>query len=75
MTAVNLDNNLIEAARAHSAIEHRSIAKQIEHWARIGKIVEENPNSGLSYAAIKGILLGLEDVKAGRIEEYKPGSL
>jgi len=40
------------------------------HWARIWRIAEENPD--LTYTAIKGILLGLEDIKIGNVEEYPP---
>ncbi len=67
---VNLDNQLVENARIYSAVQSRSIPKQIEYWARIGKIVEENPE--LRYDSIKDILLGLEDVKSGNLEAYDP---
>lgn len=67
--AVNLDKEFVSIARSYSGAESRSVSKQIEHWAKIGRIAEENPD--LSYAAIKEILLGLEDLKLGNIEEYK----
>jgi hypothetical protein len=41
-----LPADLIEAAEAHGRREHRSAAKQIEHWARFGLYFE-----GLSTAA------------------------
>lgn len=41
-----LPADLIEAAEAHGRREHRSAAKQIEHWARFGQYFE-----GLSTAA------------------------
>jgi hypothetical protein len=47
--------------------------KQIEHWAKIGRIAEENPD--LSYTVIKDIFLGLEDVKKGNVTEYHKDSL
>ena len=65
---VNLDTRLVENARIYSAVQSRSVPKQIEYWARIGKIAEEN--SDLRYDAIKDILLGLEDVKQGNLEDY-----
>ena len=71
--SVNLDKSLVDSARSHSVVQRRSMPKQIEHWAVIGRIAEENP--GLNYDEIRGILLGLEDVKNGDIEEYRPGSL
>jgi hypothetical protein len=69
---VNVDKSLIDKAKTYSAVEHRSVPKQIEHWAKIGRIAEENKE--LTYDAIKGILLGLADVEAGNIEEYKDNS-
>jgi ParD-like antitoxin of type II bacterial toxin-antitoxin system len=71
--AVNLDNELVNIARSYSGAESRSVPKQIEHWAKIGRIAEENPD--LSYDVIRGILLGLEDVKMGNVQEYNPDSL
>ena len=66
--SVNLDAELINMAKSHAAVESRSVAKQIEHWAKIGRVAEQNPD--LSYTTIRQILLGLEDMKAGRLEEY-----
>ncbi len=71
--AVNLDNDLVSIARSYSRAESRSVPKQIEHWAKIGRIAEENPD--LNYEAVKGILLGLEDVRLGNVQEYDPDEL
>jgi hypothetical protein len=40
-TPVKLADELIEAARETAVLASRSIAKQIEHWARIGRAVEQ----------------------------------
>ena len=40
--AVNLDTELVKIARSYSGAECRSVPKQIEHWAKIGRIAEEN---------------------------------
>ena len=71
--AVNLDEKLVNEARAQSKVMSRSITKQIEHWAKIGHIAEDNPD--LTYYQIKDILLSLEDFHSGNVEEYKRGSL
>lgn len=71
--AVNLDEKLINEARSQSKVMHRSVPKQIEYWARMGRIAEENPN--LSYSQIKDILLGLQDLEDGNVKEYKRGIL
>ncbi|MBV8801552.1 MAG: ParD-like family protein [Gammaproteobacteria bacterium] len=71
--AVNLDDKLVKDARAQSKVLSRSVTKQIEHWARIGHIAEDNPD--LTYTQIKDILLGLEEHNMGCSEEYKRGVL
>jgi hypothetical protein len=67
--AVNLDDKLVKDARRQSKVLSRSVTKQIEHWARIGHIAEDNPD--MTYSQIKDLLLGLEDYNSGNIEEYK----
>lgn len=71
--AVNLDEKLVNDARTQSKVLSRSVTKQIEHWAKIGHIAEDNPD--LTYSQIKDILLGLEDYKLGNVEKYKRGIL
>lgn len=71
--AVNLDEKLVNEARAQSKVMSRSITKQIEHWAKIGHIAEDNPD--LTYSQIKDILLGLEDYHSTHVLEYKRGTL
>ena len=44
---------------------------QVEYWAKIGKIAEENPD--LPFTFIKEILLGLEELKEEEKEEYAFG--
>lgn len=71
--AVNLNAELIDVAKSHAAVESRSVSKQIEHWVKIGRIAEQNQE--LSYAAIREILFGMEDIKAKRVEKYVVGTL
>ncbi len=65
---IRISGNLAEQAKIRSSVEHRSMTAQIEYWAKIGKIAEENPD--LPFAFIKEILLGLEELKEGEKEEY-----
>lgn len=67
---VKLDKELVKRAKINSSLKNRSIEHQIEYWAKIGQIVKENPE--LNFNAIKEILLGMEDCKLGKVEEYKP---
>jgi ParD-like antitoxin of type II bacterial toxin-antitoxin system len=40
---VKLSQELVESAQRLALAQYRSTAQQIEHWARIGKVVEDNP--------------------------------
>lgn len=71
MPVVSLSQKLVDDAKIQSQASHRSTPKQIEHWATIGKIVEENPD--LPYSFVSDILLGQEEIKAGKATEYSFG--
>jgi hypothetical protein len=71
-TAVKLSDTIVSDAKDVSKILNRSIAGQIEHWAKIGKIAEENPD--LTYDFIKQILIGRQEIRSGKkLREYKFG--
>jgi hypothetical protein len=70
-TAVRVSEKLIRAARLVSAVDNRSITGQIEHWAKIGKCSEENPE--LTYGLIKEMLIGIEELNQGKCSEYEFG--
>ncbi len=67
-TAVKLSENIVSEAKIMSKALNRSIAGQIEHWAKIGKIAEENPD--LTYEFIKNILIAQQEAQAGKLEKY-----
>ncbi len=68
-TALKLSDELIELARPHAAAKHRSIPKQIEHWARLGKAVEDNPD--MPFQFIKDTLLSIEEARVGQRTAYQ----
>lgn len=70
-TAVRVSGELVKEAKIYSKVEKRSITGQIEHWARIGKCAEENPD--LTYNAIKDILIGIAELDQGERSEYQFG--
>jgi len=70
-TAIKLDDALVEAARIYGEASHRSPPKQIEHWATLGRIAEQNPE--LPYDFLVGILRARAQVKAGEVSEYQFG--
>jgi hypothetical protein len=68
---IKLSKSLINDAVTYGKTQNRSAAKQIEYWARIGKMADENPELPLTF--LKGILVGLEENKAGDVSDYKFG--
>lgn len=70
-TAVRVSDKLVREAKMHSKVDNRSVTKQIEHWARVGKCAEDNPD--LTYNLIKEILIGLEELDQGDSSEYSFG--
>lgn len=70
-TAIKLDDTLVEAARIYGEASHRSAPKQIEHWATLGRIAEQNPD--LSYEFIIGLLQARAQVRAGDATEFTFG--
>ena len=69
--ALKLSDSLVEDAKPYAAAEHRSVPKQIEFWARIGKAVLENPEMPLRL--IQDTILSREEVKAGLASSYQFG--
>jgi len=67
-TAVRISDELVRKAKIRSRVFKRSIAGQIEYWAKIGEIVEENED--LSFSFLQNILLGKEQIKAGEGSPY-----
>ena len=67
-TSVKLSETIISEAKITSKALNRSIAGQIEHWAKIGKIAEENPE--LTYQFIKDILIAQQEIQTNKLEPY-----
>lgn len=70
-TAVRISEELVDEARRFGRIDHRSLAGQIEHWARMGKYAEENPD--VPYILMKEILIGIDELNQGEKTEYRFG--
>jgi DNA polymerase III psi subunit len=70
-TAINLSEQLIEEAKLFAQATHRSVSEQIEYWARLGKVAEENPD--LPIPMLQDMLISLEEVKAGNLSAYQFG--
>jgi hypothetical protein len=68
---VKLSDALINDARPYANAMHRSIPKQIEYWARLGKAAEENPDMPIKM--IQDVFISLEEAKEGNFSEYEFG--
>lgn len=68
---IKLSEELVNDAIVCGKAQQRSVPRQIEYWARMGKIADENPDLALSF--VKDILLGIEETNAGDVSEYQFG--
>lgn len=66
--SVRLDANLIDKAAIVAKAAHRTMPKQIEHWAIIGELMEANPD--LPYAFVAQTLVSQAEKQAGKLEPF-----
>ena len=69
VNAIRLSKDILEEATAYAPINSRSVPKQIEHWVKIGKIAEENPD--LPYNFIKGVLEAKIEMDSGKVSKFE----
>jgi hypothetical protein len=50
-TSIRINQDLYEQARQDAVAEHRTIAGQIEFWARVGRAALDNPDLPVSFVA------------------------
>lgn len=70
-TSIRLDQDLIDKATIMAKALNRTTPKQIEHWAKIGKIMEDNPD--LSYVFVKQAIIAQAEKEVGNLERYDFG--
>jgi len=70
-TSVRLDQDLIDKATIMAKALNRTPPKQIEHWAKIGEMMEDNPD--LSYEFVKQAIIAKAEREAGKLEPYDFG--
>ncbi len=69
--SVRLDEGLVEKASIMGKALNRTTPKQIEHWAKIGEIMEDNPE--LSYEFVRQAIIAKAEKEAGKLEPYHFG--
>lgn len=70
-TSIRLDQDLINKATIMAKALNRTAPKQIEHWAKIGKIMEENPE--LPYEFVRQAIIAQAEKEAEALENYDFG--
>jgi hypothetical protein len=50
-TSIRIEQKLYEQARSQAAAEHRTIAGQVEYWAKVGRAALDNPDLPVSFIA------------------------
>ena len=63
--SVRLDQDLVEKATIMGKALNRTMPKQIEHWAKIGEMMEDNPD--LPYEFVKQAIISKAEKEAGKM--------
>jgi F0F1-type ATP synthase alpha subunit len=69
--SIRLDQDLVEKASIMARALNRTTPKQIEHWAKIGEMMEDNPE--LPYEFVKQVIIAKAEKEAGKLETYDFG--
>ncbi|PLR33269.1 TA system antitoxin ParD family protein [Chimaeribacter arupi] len=65
---VSLNETFVDDVKKYAAASGRSVAKQLEYWVKIGRIVEDNPD--LPFSFIQEIMLARSDIRSRRMKSY-----
>lgn len=49
--SIRIDQTLYDQAKGEAVAEHRTIAGQVEYWAKIGRAALDNPDLPVSFIA------------------------
>lgn len=69
-TPVRIDDELYEQAKSASRGECRSIAGQLEFWARLGKAALDNPDLPIDF--VRELLIARAEDRS-RLSSFEPG--
>ena len=70
-SSIRLDQDLVEKATIMAKALNRTTPKQIEHWAKIGEMMEYNPD--LPYEFVRQAIIAKAEKDAGKLEQYDFG--
>lgn len=66
--SVRLDSKLVKKAEITGLALNRSASEQIEHWVKIGQMLEDN--SDLPYEFVKQAIMSKAEKDAGKLAPY-----
>lgn len=69
--SVRLDEELVQKASIIAKALNRTTPKQIEHWAKIGEMMEDNAD--LPYEFVRQAIIAQAEREAGKLETYDFG--
>ncbi len=70
---VRISEELFNDAKRYALVQKRSVAGQVEYWARLGKIVSDNSN--LPFHFIETTMISLAEAKDGLVTPFNLDSL
>ena len=50
-TSIRINQTLYDQAKSDAAADHRTIAGQVEYWAKVGRAALDNPDLPASFVA------------------------
>ena len=68
-SSIRLDQDLVDKATIMSRALNRTPPKQIEHWAKIGEIMEDNPE--LPYEFVRQVIIAAAEREAGELRLWE----
>ncbi|MCL4485742.1 MAG: ParD-like family protein [Nitrospirae bacterium] len=67
---VRIEDSLYQQAKAASQGEHRTIAGQLEFWAKVGKAALDNPDLPIEF--VSELLVSKKEDRSS-LSSFKPG--
>ena len=71
LASIKLSESLIQDAKSASKIAKRTLPEQIEHWARLGKACEDNPD--LQVDMIQDVLASRAEMNLNKLSQFRFG--
>ena len=63
---VRIEKETYDRAKAEAAVEHRTIAGQIEYWAKVGRTAIDNPDLPINF--IIDVLAALAEPTSEKVQ-------